>query len=136
MIEVILLDTNAAIWLSEGTLPIESLTLVVDSSIENQAFVSPATAWEAGLLAMRNRYPFKNGPSAWFAWLIDQARLIETPLTSQILIDSSLLPGTFHNDPADRILIATARALDCALMTRDKAILDYAAQGHLKAIAC
>jgi PIN domain nuclease of toxin-antitoxin system len=136
MIEAILLDTHAAIWFSEGTLPAESLAKVVAATIEGQAFVSPATAWEAGLLAKRNRYQFESDPFAWFRWLIDQARLIETPLTSQILIDSSLFPGNFHNDPADRMLIATARALDCTLLTRDAAILAYAAQGHVKAMAC
>ena len=136
MNNAILLDTNAAIWLAEGTLPVASLALIVEATIEGQALVSPATAWEAGLLAKGNRYPFKAGPAAWFEWLIDQARLVEAPLTSQILIASSLLPGEVHNDPADRMLIATARRLDCAIMTRDKKILAYAAQDHVKAVAC
>ncbi len=48
----------------------------------------------------------------------------------------SSLPGNFHRDPADRLLIATARELKVPLVTRDRRILDYAAQGHVDAIAC
>ena len=57
-------------------------------------------------------------------------------LTADILIDSSLLPGEIHGDPADRIIIATARALDLTVVTRDRHILDYAARGHVRALAC
>ena len=57
-------------------------------------------------------------------------------LTPTILIDASFLPGKLHRDPADRILITTARALDLTLVTRDEAILDYAAQGFVRAIEC
>ena len=46
------------------------------------------------------------------------------------------LPGNLHGDPADRLLIATARELKVPLVTRDRRILDYAAQGHVDAIAC
>ena len=57
-------------------------------------------------------------------------------LSPEVLIASSFLPGTLHRDPADRILIATARAHDLAIVTRDRIILDYAGQGHVKAVAC
>ena len=46
------------------------------------------------------------------------------------------MPGTLHRDPADRLLIATARDLGAPLVTRDARILAYAAQGHLDAIPC
>jgi PIN domain nuclease of toxin-antitoxin system len=49
---------------------------------------------------------------------------------------ASFLPGDFHNDPADRFLVATARVMGVALLTRDRKILDYAAAGHVRAIAC
>ena len=75
-------------------------------------------------------------PQAWFDRLLARANLTETPLTSEILIASSQLPGLGHGDPADRMLIATARNLNCPLMTRDRKILAYADQGHVKAIPC
>ena len=58
------------------------------------------------------------------------------PLSSKAAIAASCLPGQVHRDPADRLLIATARELGVALVTRDRRILDYAARGHVQAIAC
>ncbi len=63
-----------------------------------------------------------------------QARL--SPLTPAIMVSSSNLPGNIHDDPMDRILIATARALDLVLVTSDRPILAYARAGHLRALAC
>jgi PIN domain nuclease of toxin-antitoxin system len=51
-------------------------------------------------------------------------------------MESSFLPGSIHNDPADRIIAATAREYGFTVMTRDRALLAYAAEGHLSALAC
>jgi len=53
----------------------------------------------------------------------------------QIAVESYALPDVFHRDPADRLIVATARVANATLMTRDQRILDYAARGHLTAIA-
>jgi PIN domain nuclease of toxin-antitoxin system len=58
------------------------------------------------------------------------------PLTPEIAVESSRLPGPFHNDPIDRILAATARIEGLILVTRDRAILDYARHGHVRARPC
>jgi PIN domain nuclease of toxin-antitoxin system len=63
-----------------------------------------------------------------------QAKL--SPLNPTILVSSSNLPGVIHGDPMDRILIATARALDLVLVTSDRPILKYAEAGHLRTLAC
>jgi PIN domain nuclease of toxin-antitoxin system len=47
-------------------------------------------------------------------------------LTPEIALESTRLPGSFHRDPADQIIAATARTYDCALVTSDNKILDYA----------
>jgi PIN domain nuclease of toxin-antitoxin system len=52
------------------------------------------------------------------------------------LMASSFLPGELHGDPADRMMVATAREYGFVLMTRDEALLRYAKQGHMAAIAC
>lgn len=57
-------------------------------------------------------------------------------LTPEMLIESSFLPGRLHGDPTDRILMATARMLDMILVTSDRPILAYSAEGHLRALAC
>jgi PIN domain nuclease of toxin-antitoxin system len=57
------------------------------------------------------------------------------PLSPAIAVESWELPGVFRADPADRIIVATARATGATLLTRDRRILDYAACGYLTAIA-
>lgn len=136
MSDGILLDTHISIWLTAETLPESSLAIIIGASLDGRAFVSPATAWEVGTLTRKGRLSFHPDPISWYDRLLRDFGLLETALTSRMLLDSQLLPGNLHGDPADRMLIATSRALDCTLMTHDKAILAYAAQGHVKAIAC
>lgn len=71
-----------------------------------------------------------------FGEVVANAGVWVEALSPEVLIESSFLPGQLHNDPADRILIATARALDLTLVTRDRAILDYAMLGHVRALSC
>jgi PIN domain nuclease of toxin-antitoxin system len=60
----------------------------------------------------------------------------ETALTSEIRIAASFLPGKPPNDPADRIILATARQFGVPVLTRDRLVLGYAAQGHVAAVEC
>ncbi|HCV25099.1 MAG TPA: PIN domain nuclease, partial [Candidatus Latescibacteria bacterium] len=57
------------------------------------------------------------------------------PLTPDIALASSRLPGEIHGDPADRMLIATARSLGATLVTRDRRILEYSQAGHVTTLA-
>jgi PIN domain nuclease of toxin-antitoxin system len=59
-----------------------------------------------------------------------------TPLAPEAAIEAAFLPGPLHRDPADRLLIATARDLGAPLVTRDALILAYARQGHVDVIPC
>ena len=98
--------------------------------------VSPITAWERGLLAAKGRIASPMTPKRWFKLLLSQPGVELAEMSIDILVDSSFLPGHVHGDPADRIIIATARSLDLTVVTRDRAILDYAAEGHVRALAC
>ena len=60
----------------------------------------------------------------------------EAPFTADIAIESSHLPGAPPKDPADRLLIATARHLNLVLVTRDREIIAYARAGYIRAIRC
>ena len=137
----LLLDTHVLIWFVEGSLPAEAVATIVDHGIRTPCRFSTVSAWEVGLLARpgRNGIPrreFDPDPMSWFKRLGTVPFFAEVALTSEILIASTQLPGNHHNDPADRMLVATARLLDYTLMTRDAEILAYAAQGHVKAIPC
>lgn len=133
----LLLDTNALIWLvAKAKLSEEAILAIREALRDDHVYVSAVTAWELGLLATRKKTAstFEVPIGLWFA----QATigLGQLPLTSEIALDSTILPDLDHRDPADRFLIATARALDLTLVTRDDEILDYAARGHVKALAC
>jgi len=99
-------------------------------------FVSPMTAWEVGLLNARGRLVMSMSPRAWFEALLSVPGVMLANLSVDILIASSFLPGKAPRDPADRIIAATARENGMRLVTRDKALLDYAKEGHIDALAC
>jgi PIN domain nuclease of toxin-antitoxin system len=136
---MVLLDTCAAIWLFEQQpLSQESLLAIRAAAGSMAVFVSAVSAWEVGLLARRPQraLSFEPSPQAWFDDLLALPGVRWLPLTHRAAIAASSLPGSFHRDPADCLLVATARELGVPLVTRDRRILDYAAQGHVDAIAC
>lgn len=134
----LLLDTCAAIWVTENApLASEIGVAMADAYDAGRAvWVSPITAWERGMLDARGRLTSPTPPLTWFSRLVSDASLSICALSPEILIASSFLPGELHRDPADRIIIATARTLDLTIVTRDRLILDYAALGHVRALAC
>lgn len=137
MARPILLDTCAAIWLESGAAfrPEGEAALQDAQRVGTQVLVSPISAWEIGLLVSKGRLALSLPPLRWFEQILDLGVDL-APLTPDILIASSQLPGPPLRDPADRIVAATARALGCRLMTRDRPLLDFAAQGHAPGIAC
>ena len=134
----LLLDTHAAIWLVEGQSLSSTAKEALAAATANQenAFVSPMTAWEIGMLSARGRVRMPLTPLLWFERLLGSPGIALAELPARVLIASSYLPGSPPRDPVDRILVATAREGDYRLVTRDKELLDYAAQGYVKALAC
>jgi len=134
----LLLDTCAAIWLANADPISDEATAVMQQTYDNGdfAYVSPITAWELGLLAARGRVSLLMTPQRWFERLLEAPGLRLCEMPPSVLIASSFLPGTLPNDPADRIIAATAREYGYMLMTRDRPLLDYAKQGHIQALAC
>ena len=133
----ILLDTCAAIWLQAGSaFRLEGEAALQEAQkIGTQVLVSPITAWEIGLLVSKGRLILSLPPLTWFDQLLELGVDL-APLTPDILIASSQLPGTPLRDPADRIIAATARAMRYRLITRDRPLLEFAASGQVEAIAC
>src|SRR5688572_21397846 len=127
---MLLLDTCAIIFIAENqTITPSARQQVADASRTGGILVSPISAWEIGLLASKGQLSFLLHPSAWFRSFISNPGVRVTPLTPEIAIESCFLPPPLHNDPADRLLIATARARQVAIVTRDRRILAYARAG-------
>jgi PIN domain nuclease of toxin-antitoxin system len=103
---------------------------------EESIYVSPITAWELGLLVSRGRMNLLMPPERWFFRLLQAPGLLLVEMPPELLIASSFLPGVPPRDPAGRILAATAREYGYVLITRDRPLLDYAEQGHIRALAC
>ncbi|TWF54416.1 type II toxin-antitoxin system VapC family toxin [Neorhizobium alkalisoli] len=133
-----LVDTCFVIWMSQKQdLASEALSSLGQSRERGiPAFVSAATAWEMGMLLARGRIHESRPAQQWYDDYLRDAGFVEQPVSSAIFIASSFLPKPIHKDPIDRILIATAREHDLTIITRDRAILDYGAAGHVRTLAC
>jgi PIN domain nuclease of toxin-antitoxin system len=134
----LLLDTHAAIWISrnEQLAPRAEEAMNAAHQTAGVVFVSPITAWEVGLLVSGNRLNLLMTPQRWFARLLNVPGMRLAELSPDILIASSFLPGDPPRDPADRIILATARDLGAALITRDRLLLKYGEDGQVSTIAC
>jgi PIN domain nuclease of toxin-antitoxin system len=133
----LLLDTCAAIWIAADEEISERTLNAINRAQETDApiYVSPITAWEIGLLVSRGRLNLMMPPARWFSRLLQAPGLKLAMMPPDLLIASSFLPGSPPRDPADRILAATVREYDYVLVTRDRPLLEYARQGHIKALA-
>lgn len=133
----ILLDTHAAVWAASGALA-AAPSKVIDAAAERgELLLSPITAWEIGMLVQKNRLTLASTIHDYVHALFAQPGVITAILTPAIAAAATSLPGAFHGDPADRMLVATAAAYGARLVTRDKHIHAYAkATKQLRCIVC
>lgn len=134
----LLLDTCTLIFMTERTrlAPAAVETLQAATEGGEITYVSPITAWEVGMLTSRGRLQLLIRPERWFSNLFEVPGVRLADMSPDVLIASSYLPGKPPKDPTDRIIAATARELGATLITRDRALLDYGAQGHVAVLAC
>lgn len=133
---LLLLDTHIWLWLMAGSdeLAAEARRAIGRALGVGMLRIAAISLWEIALLASRGRIVLGKTPGLWFdEALADPGPVIE-PLTPRIAMESYELPDRFHADPADRMIVATARVTGAVLMTRDRLILDYAARGHVATV--
>src|SRR6516162_202895 len=133
----LLLDTHVWIWfmLANVELEVGGRTAINRAAASGQLRIAAISVWEAALLASRGRVVLGQPLAQWMEEAVSAPGLSIEPLLPQIAVEAYSLPDSFHRDPADRLIVATARVANASLMTRDRRILDYAARGHLTAIA-
>ena len=131
---MIVLDTHALIWWASGDttrLSAPARKAITHQTETGSIVISSITAWEIAMLVQKERISLSMDVEQWLDTLrqIDQVRF--HPVDNDIAIKSANLPGEFHKDPADRMIVATARKLAAPLVTADEKIRTYA---HVKCI--
>ncbi len=124
---MILLDTHILVWFISNP---EKLSKKAKKAIEReidtkkQILVSSISIWEIYMLVKKDRIKLTIDIDSWIK-KIEQSGLFEfVPIDNQISIKSVELNNKFHEDPADRMIVATSLILDAKLITSDKKILN------------
>jgi PIN domain nuclease of toxin-antitoxin system len=134
---LLLLDTHIWLWVVAGApdLSAQVRNTIIEAAAAGTLRIAAISLWEVALLAAHGRIVLGKSIGLWLDEALADPGPALDPLTPQIAIESYALPDAFHRDPADRLIVATARVTNATLITRDRRILDYAARGHLTAIA-
>ncbi|MGH9606128.1 MAG: type II toxin-antitoxin system VapC family toxin [Terracidiphilus sp.] len=133
----LLFDTHVLVWLLEDSGRISETVhaRLQEAADEDRLLVSAITPWEIALLTAKGRLKLGREVGDWLDAALGLPGIHLESLSPAIAVASTRLPGAIHGDPADRILVATARHVDAALVTADRQLLDYAGQGFLKVLA-
>lgn len=130
---MIVLDTHSLVWWVTGdsALSKKARTVIEREQAGGEIIISSISAWEIAMLVERERLFFTMDVGSWLAMVaeIDAVRFL--PVDVDIAVKSVSLPGEFHKDPADRMIVATARKLAAPLVTKDDKIRAYS---HVKTI--
>jgi PIN domain nuclease of toxin-antitoxin system len=130
------LDTHAFIWLMQGSKELSHKSIKeIETYAKDHALYLPAISlWEIAMLEKKGRIVLHQPCLKWLEEALEVPGLIVENISPLIAAESSQLPGEFHGDPADRLIVATARALQAKLITRDVKILHYSQSGHIECI--
>jgi len=134
----LLLDTHVWLWLAcgvRGKIRPAALRTIERAGQRRTLFVSIISVWEIALLESKKRIALPMTTQLWVARALDNPEIKLIGLDEpEIALDSCRLPGEFHADPADRFLVATARARNATLVTADQRILYYSKLCHVKTL--
>ena len=123
---MIVLDTHSLVWWVSGGPLSEKARRAIDRAAASRALcASSMTVWEIAMLVKKGRLELTVELAPWIRSVEALPELRFVPVDVDIALASTLLPGSLHPDPADRIIVATARSLDATLVTRDARLADY-----------
>jgi len=125
---MIVLDTHTLIWWVTGVggeLTKAVTAAIKRSQAQNEVMISSIKAWEITMLVDRNRLTLTLELSVWLSLVTRVPGIRFIPVDNHIVVTSVNLPGEFHEDPADRIIVATARTFGAPIATRDRRIRFY-----------
>lgn len=130
---MIVLDTATWIWwvADPARLSAAARDLIETEEPRQGLVVSAISVWEVAVKVALGKLAIDRDVRDWVMLASSYPGVVVHPLEPSDAIESTLLPGRFHRDPADRILIALARRLDVDLVTSDRAIRGY---GHVRTV--
>jgi PIN domain nuclease of toxin-antitoxin system len=131
------LDTHVWIWVVEGertALAPSAIDAIEEAAEEGGIRVSAISVWEVAMLEAKGRISLSRPVDDWVHAALHAPGVRLLPLSPEIAIESARLPGAPHADPADRILMASARILGGQLATCDREILNYSEGGRLNVL--
>ncbi len=133
----LLLDTHIWLWYVENDAKrfARRIEPLVEAAVQRgELLISAISVWEIAVLDSIRRIELSQDVRSWVGRALSFPGVRFKGLSPSIAIESVRLPGHVHHDPADRILIATARLTGAALVTCDARILSYAKQGHVRVL--
>ena len=138
MSENYLVDTHVWLWYALGDakrLPPRWAHRLSALDEQQRLQLSVMSVWELAMLVSKNRIQLGCAINGWVDAFFERTRYQLLGVNIGVALDANALPGSFHADPADRLIVATARHHNLTLITDDRKILDYANQGYLRAYA-
>ncbi len=125
MTTVPLLDTHAWIWWvdHDARLGRRYLEALDGLAAEERPAISDISLWEVATLVERECVQFRIPFEEWLNAAAHPRTVVVLPITTEVAREISLLPSSFHRDPADRVIVATSRACKLPLLTHDRLIL-------------
>ncbi len=119
-----LLDTHILLWwLGTATRLSAAQWKVIESAGPNEPlWVSEITLWEIATLHSLNRIELRLPLRDWLEKATAPPLVRRFGISPAVAAEVAALPDSFHRDPADRIIVATARVLGATLLTRDQRI--------------
>jgi PIN domain nuclease of toxin-antitoxin system len=122
-----LLDTHTWIWwnMRPQNLSRKIKQLIGNEDEYEELLLSAISPWEFSKLLEKGRIGISYNPEDWIDIALEMPKLRFVHLTPMIAYRSTVLPKPFHDDPADQIIVATAREENATILTKDKRIRDY-----------
>ena len=99
--------------------------IIGNTTLYDETLLSAISPWEFSKLIEKQRVGISCNPADWINAALDMPKLRLVPLSPVLSYRSTVLPRPFHNDPADQIIVATAREENATILTKDEKILSY-----------
>jgi PIN domain nuclease of toxin-antitoxin system len=101
------------------------ISLLQDFTEYEELLLSAISPWEFSKLLEKKRIGISYDPEDWMQKAMSMPKLRLVHISPKVAYRSTVLPQPFHDDPADQIIVATARQEGATILTKDKRLLDY-----------